>query len=228
MIKNSRLPKLFLLIFLLVSLVNVSAILFENTLWQIISKPLIIPALTICYLTGSKSWNWWYIFALFFSFAGDVLLMDKNNLFLFGIGSFLLTQLLYVFIITKKLRRPDRRTLLTAILPFLIFFLSLLSVLKPGLGDFMIPVVVYGLAISAFGVVSFLHYLQYKNKPASHLLAGALLFIASDSMIALNKFYQERPFYGAAIMITYIWAQYLIYTYMIRLKDPDQGPSPKT
>ena len=227
MINNSRLPSFFLLIFLLVSLVNVSAILFENTLWQSISKPLIIPALMACYMTASKSWNWWYIFALFFSFAGDVLLMDKNNLFLFGIASFLLTQLLYIFIITKKLRRPDGRALLTAILPFLLFFLTLLSVLRPGLGDFMIPVVVYGLAISVFGVVSFLHYLQYKDKPSGRLLAGALLFIASDSMIALNKFYQERPFYGAAIMITYIGAQYLIYTYMIRLKDPDQGPTPK-
>lgn len=213
------------MIFVLVSLVNVSGILFEKTLWQSISKPLIIPALIACYLAGSKSWNRLYVLALFFSFAGDVLLMDKNNLFLYGIASFLLTQLFYVFIIAKTLRKSDGRTMLIAMMPFLIFFLTLMSILKAGLGDFLIPVVVYGLAISVFGVVSFLNYLQHKDKPAIGLLTGALLFIASDSMIALNKFYAEKPFYGPAIMITYILAQYLIYTYMIRLRNPDQKPS---
>lgn len=213
------------MIFLVVSIVDVTAILFENALWQTISKPLIIPALMACYMAASKSRSILYLIALFFSFVGDVLLMDKNNLFIYGIASFLLTQLLYVLIISKKLRKTDGRTLLTGMIPFLIFFLTLMSVLKPGLGEFLIPVVVYGLAISVFGVASFLNYLQHKDKPAIHLLTGALLFIASDSMIALNKFYAEKSFYGPAIMITYILAQFLIYNYMLSLRNPDQEPA---
>lgn len=219
---NSPWPRFFISIFFVVSFVNVTAIFFGNTLWQTISKPLIIPALMACYIAGYKSWNKLYVLALFFSFAGDVLLMDKNNLFLFGIASFLLTQLLYVLIVAKQLVKSDGRTVIAAILPFLIFFLTLIAVLKPGLGNFFIPVLVYGLAISVFGVVVFINYLQNKDKPAIRLLAGALLFIASDSMIALNKFYEERAFYGVSVMITYILAQYLIYTYMIRLKVPNQ------
>lgn len=219
---NSPGPRFFISIFFVVSFLHVAAIFLGNTLWQTISKPLIIPALMACYIAGSKSWNKLYVLALFFSFAGDVLLMDKNNLFLFGIASFLLTQLLYVFIVAKQLVKSDGRTLIAAILPFLIFFVALIAVLKPGLGDFFVPVLVYGLAISAFGVVVFINYLQNKDMPAIRLLAGALLFIASDSMIALNKFYEERAFYGVSVMITYILAQYLIYTYMIRLKVPVQ------
>jgi uncharacterized membrane protein YhhN len=42
------------------------------------------------------------------------------------------------------------------------------------------------------------------------LLSGALLFIASDSMIALNKFYSPHMIYPVAIMLTYALAQYLI------------------
>ena len=225
MINTGRLQWFFLLIFLVASITNVIAILCENTLWQTISKPMIIPALIACFIYASKSKNVLYLIALFFSFVGDVLLMDKNNLFLYGIASFLLTQLLFVIIIAKKLKRSDGRTLFIAIMPFLLFFMTLISVLKPGLGDFFIPVVVYGLAISVFGVVSFLNYLQYKDKPAIHLLTGALLFIASDSMIALNKFYAEKSFYGPVIMITYILAQFLIYNYMLSLRNPDQGPS---
>jgi uncharacterized membrane protein YhhN len=219
---NSSWPRFFISIFFVVSFLDVAAIFFSNTPWQTISKPLIIPALMACYITGSKSWNKLYVLALFFSFTGDVLLMDKNNLFLFGIASFLLTQLLYVFIVAKQLVKSDGRTVIAAILPFLIFFLTLIAVLKPGLGDFFVPVLVYGLAISVFGVVVFINYLQNKDKPAIRLLAGALLFIASDSMIALNKFHEERAFYGVSVMITYILAQYLIYTYMIRLKVPVQ------
>ena len=48
------------------------------------------------------------------------------------------------------------------------------------------------------------------NRSDLILLTGALLFIASDSMIALNKFYSPHMIYPVAIMLTYALAQYLI------------------
>ncbi|MBL4643249.1 MAG: hypothetical protein JKY44_06630, partial [Flavobacteriaceae bacterium] len=43
----------------------------------------------------------------------------------------------------------------------------------------------------------------------------AILFILSDSLIALNKFYEPNELYGVTIMITYIFAQFLICKAMI-------------
>ena len=211
-----RLQRFFLLIFVLVSLTDIVAIVTGNSLWQTISKPLIIPALTAFYIAGSKSRNKLYILALIFSFLGDVLLLDKSNLFLFGIAAFLITQLLYIAIFSKGLGQSTLQKKLWALFPFSLFFIILISVLKPGLKEFFIPVVVYGLAISVFGSISLLKYLVKKNKASLMLFSGALLFILSDSMIALNKFHEPRAYYSVVIMLTYIAAQYLIGLFMLK------------
>ena len=211
-----RQQRFFLLIFVLVSLTDIVAIVTGNSLWQTISKPLIIPALTAFYIAGSKSRNKLYILALIFSFLGDVLLLDKSNLFLFGIAAFLITQLLYIAIFSKGLGQSTLQKKLWALFPFSLFFIILISVLKPGLKEFFIPVVVYGLAISVFGSISLLKYLVKKNKASLMLFSGALLFILSDSMIALNKFHEPRAYYSVVIMLTYIAAQYLISLFMLK------------
>jgi len=49
------------------------------------------------------------------------------------------------------------------------------------------------------------------NPPSfRYVFFGSILFLLSDSMIAINKFSTEFPLAGFWIMITYISAQYLI------------------
>ena len=209
--------------FILVSFLDVAGIFLENSLLQTICKPLIIPALIVWYLTKAEKVNKWYVTALFFSFIGDVLLLDKINFFIFGIAAFLITQLIYIFIFSKGLARINWKKKITSVIPFLLFYSVLISVLAPNLNDLLIPVMVYGIAISIFGTVAFLNYLADKSSLSMTLLQGAILFILSDSMIALNKFHEQQDFYPVTIMLTYIMAQYLIATYMLqsesRLKD---------
>jgi uncharacterized membrane protein YhhN len=90
----------------------------------------------------------------------------------------------------------------------------LLTLLKPNLGNLFYPVLVYGITISVFGLVATLNYVTKRTMPSRYLMLGAILFIASDSMIALNKFHDAQMFYPVAIMITYVLAQYLIYRFM--------------
>ena len=42
------------------------------------------------------------------------------------------------------------------------------------------------------------------------MVAGALLFVLSDSILAINKFYMPFDLAGTFIMLTYGFAQYLI------------------
>lgn len=184
-------------------------------------KPLIIPSLIALYLTAAERKNKFFLLALFFSFLGDVLLLDKSEMFLYGIGSFLITQLLYIFIFSKGLNKSDWNLRIRATGPFMIFYMVLIWFLYPGLGPFLIPVLVYGFAISVFGAVSLMNYLTRQKSLTRYLLSGAILFILSDTMIALNKFHTERSFYGVLIMITYIAAQYLITKYMLKLEKSD-------
>ncbi len=212
--KTNKLTKLFTILFFMVSFLDILGVVLQHDLLQNIFKPMIILSLISLYFVSVTTKNYWYVLALAFSFLGDVLLLDKNDLFLIGIAAFLLTQLLYIKIIWKLIKRSTVSQKLIAVIPFLIYLFILLFILHDNLNEFLIPVVVYGSAISVFGIVALLNYVVDKSENNRVLLFGAILFIASDSMIALNKFYQEKPFYGIAIMTTYVLAQYLIYLFM--------------
>ena len=188
-----------------------------NISWlQNIIKPLIILSLITLYYIAATERNKWYVLALFFSFLGDVFLLDKNGYFLLGIGSFLITQILFIKIIISQLRKVANHQIFISALPFTVYFIVLILIVKDNLNELLTPVIIYGITISVFGMVSLLYYLINKTKKSQLLLVGAILFIASDSMIALNKFHEPKFMYPVAIMITYILAQYLIYRFMVK------------
>lgn len=64
--------------------------------------------------------------------------------------------------------------------------------------------------------LAMLLYDMQDNRTARYLLTGAVFFIISDSVLAINKFYLS--FSGAAwiIMITYVLAQWLITEGLVR------------
>jgi uncharacterized membrane protein YhhN len=212
---NPKLSKVLITVFLIVSILDIVGVAMDYPVMQAVFKPMIMLSLMAAYYFSVTKINPWYLLAMAFSFLGDVLLMDKNNLFLAGIAAFLGTQLIYIFIIKKRLKKGRAKDLLISIVPFLIFYSLLISVLQKNLGTFMIPVMVYGMAISIFGMAALLLYLQNKDSITRMLLMGAILFIISDSMIALQKFHAARTWYPVVIMATYVMAQFLIFRFMI-------------
>ena len=73
-------------IFLAVVVLHIFGIL-SNDFLAFISKPFIITTLVIIYLVSVKKPNFWYVSALFFSFWGDVLLLFKDQFFLFKMSN---------------------------------------------------------------------------------------------------------------------------------------------
>jgi uncharacterized membrane protein YhhN len=79
-----------------------------------------------------------------------------------------------------------------------------------------LPVRIYGIVIS-FMLMLAMHMLFSKNKPAGRLMmTGALLFVISDSILAVNKFYQSFEIAGVVIVLTYGLAQLFIVEGAIR------------
>jgi len=157
------------------------------------------------------------LLAFFFSWVGDVLLMfsDKNEMFFFGgVGGFFVSQVLYILTFSsakKDGRKGFLRINIFWILPFALYLIGIFLYLLPGLSGIMIPVVlVYALSLigmSAFalnrkGLVSYNSFIL--------VFTGSIFFVASDSMLAINKFHAEIPNSGLLVMATYIVAQYLI------------------
>lgn len=216
--EKNKIIKGLTILFITISILDIIGV-GTNVSWlQIVFKPLIIPSLIALYYYSSEKVNKWYVFALLFSFLGDVLLMDKVNYFIFGIGAFLITQVLFIKIISSQLKKSTMTQKISAITPFLVFYLALIYVLKDNLNELFYPVAFYGFTISVFGMIALLNHLVSKNTSSKYLLIGAVIFIASDSMIALHKFHEPQMVYPVAIMVTYILAQYLIYKFMVKSK----------
>jgi len=198
-------------------IVNLVSIQLESENLQFISKPLIVLTLIAYFLSETKSYNSkldkWFVSALSFSWLGDVLLMfqEKNALFfLLGLSAFLIAHIFYIvfFHNIKTREKVSSRWLL--LLPVVIYYAVLIGILYPHLADMKIPVPVYGIVIS-FMLLLALHMLFIKNKSAGQwMMFGAVLFIASDSVLAFNKFYQSFEAAGIIIMITYGLAQFFI------------------
>lgn len=206
-------------IFFAVSLLHLTGIIIHNALLQAITKPLLMPVLLTVYIVSVSKINKWYTAALLFAFLGDVFLMDKDRYFIIGIALFLVTQLMYIKIISSRLRRSTGLEKTLAILPFVLYYVLLITSIKKNLNELLLPVMIYGLVISVFGILATLNYVTSRTKNTLLLFSGAVIFIASDSMIALNSFYRPQPYYGFLIMFTYIAAQYLIFRYMIQEKS---------
>ncbi|MBL4939753.1 MAG: lysoplasmalogenase, partial [Lutibacter sp.] len=182
-------------------------------------KPLILASLLVLYTFSVSKRNKWYLLALIFSFLGDVFLLFEGKLFfMIGLVSFLIAHILFIKIILGWLTKSSLYNVVVAFIPFLITFSGLIYVLKDSLNELLIPVIIYGITISMFGVVSLLNLLNTKTTKALWMFFGALVFITSDSILAINKFYFSKEIFEILVMVTYIVAQYLIYRSMILKK----------
>ena len=176
-------------------------------------------SLIALYTFSVSNRNKWYLLALIFSFLGDVFLLFEGKLFfMIGLVPFLIAHILFIKIILGWLTKSSLYNVVGAFIPFLITFSGLIYVLKDSLNELLIPVIIYGITISMFGVVSLLNLLNTKTTKALWMFFGALVFITSDSILAINKFYFSKEIFEILEMVTYIVAQYLIYRSMILKK----------
>jgi len=211
--------------FLVYTIIGTLEVLAEATAYaplRYLTKPLLMPVLLWAYASAvsNRKDRIFQLMAasLIFSFSGDVNLMfEKNNpvFFLLGLGSFLITHLLYIDVFRRSMH-GDPLSGLKQKLPFMaitiIYCAGLMSYLFPLLGELKVPVLIYGLAIFSMGFMGILRLNPIQHRPALITLLGAVLFVLSDSCIALNKFAfgGQMPWAAVSIMTLYISAQYFI------------------
>ena len=159
--------------------------------------------------------NWFLAAALLLSALGDFFLgiqrlgtLNGEELFLLGLGSFLIVHFVYIALFRQYPVVSRWRTNLARIggmLAIVVALTAVLGILRHSLGSMLIPVVIYSLVLCGMGICAMLADM---GSPLSAF--GTLLFISSDAMIAISKF--GRSFSGSdqLIWITYYLAQFLI------------------
>jgi uncharacterized membrane protein YhhN len=188
-----------------------------------VTKPAILVSLIAYFLTSSnhlnKTLKLLTLFALLFSLLGDVLLMfvhKSEGYFMFGLIAFLLAHIMYIIVFLKH-KNPNKNPYVFTLIA-LLYAAILFYIMFDGLGDMLYPVTVYMLVILTMAITAFLR--QGKVLPLSYTLVflGALLFMLSDSILALNKFYKPLPLSNISIMLTYALAQYFIVLGLLKNK----------
>jgi len=209
--------KVWIIVYLAVLAVDLFAVYSGNEKLRYFSKPLLMLLLVAYFIFGTNLFisilKKWMVMALLFSWAGDVLLMFESsnaNFFIFGLVAFLLAHIFYIILFDKIRVNEKFKQSLFPLLPIAVYYILLISLLQPHLGGMQKPVSIYGLVISI--MLSFaIDLWRLKDKTTSFLMIfGALLFITSDSLLAINKFYKQFEYAGIAVMSTYGFAQLLI------------------
>ena len=207
----------FLYLFVAFLLVNLLGIQLQNEVMQVYSKPFIIPSLIFYFHLSTRNISSklkrWIVGALFFSWIGDVLLIfhERDSLFfLLGLSAFLIAHIFYILFFHNVKAKENIQSRWWLLVPVVVYYGVLIKVLYPYLADMKVPVPVYGIVIS-FMLLLALHMIFLKQKSAGfRMMIGAILFIASDSVLAFNKFYEPFESAGTIIMLTYGLAQLMI------------------
>lgn len=161
--------------------------------------------------------------ALLFSWIGDVILLFADIAeiyFILGLLAFLIAHLSYCVLFNKQIIGEIQiNKILFAVGSLLIAFYltAMILVLIPRLGELKIPVIIYAAVISTMLLFAFNGYLIWKKPGALYIFLGAVAFVASDSILAFDKFYAPIQKSSFFIMLTYLVAQYLIVVGIIKL-----------
>jgi len=147
----------------------------------------------------------WFVAAFILSLAGDVFLL-KASRFVPGLIAFLLSHLCFIVGFFERGMNPSWAMLgaLAVSISLVPVAPKLLSAIHEGSEPaLLVPVVVYMTVISAMAIAA-------AGAGPWVALAGAWIFMASDSTLAWNRFVQASRSREIAVMVTYYLAQILL------------------
>lgn len=224
----------FAILYILDGILNILAENRANNILLYSTKILLMPLLAIYFFQQIKNIKQYrsIYFALFFSWIGDILLMFPRNesnpstvklLFVFGLVAFLIAHLNYIIHFVKEVKDKNKATVIIEkpylILPFVVYGFLMLYFLFPGLGTMKLPVIIYTLIILLMAMAAFNRKNIVQTTSFEFVFIGAVLFVISDSCIAINVFYKPFNFARFVIMSTYIVAQFLIIFGILKSKE---------
>ena len=169
--------------------------------------------------------NWRPVLAgLVTAWAGDVMLslsVTRPVFFIIGLVFFLCTHLSYIVYFT----RYERNTFLVlkkkplVFVSILLYAVLILVIVGSHAGPLLVPVIVYTMVICAMMLQSLAASPNMQAGAGKFFIAGAVIFIISDSLLAVNKFYRPFEWADFLVMLTYGIAQLLIVTGTTRNND---------
>ncbi len=204
----SNLPDTYPIIFILLVTASILSKYFFRKYYYIFK---LLPMAAVIYLPihqGSELDSLFGIFimsGLLFSIGGDILLLWPVKYFKAGLVLFLIAHLFYSFsfyIVSLNIRYE-------AFVLYALYGYFIYKYLKDSLDKMQVPVIIYITVISVMGGLGLNQFANSSFEYSFQLFSGSVLFIISDSVLAINKFKNKFRSAEFIILSTYYTAQLL-------------------
>ncbi|HEY0333727.1 MAG TPA: lysoplasmalogenase [Stenotrophomonas sp.] len=185
----------------------------EGLRWlHYLCKPAATLVIIVRALQGARGpYRRWLLVGLVLSLGGDICLMLPIDAFVAGLAAFLLAHVAYIC----ALRHGVRLSALCMTAPVLAIYAGgNLFGLWPHLPDSLrMPVIAYTVVLASMAAMAFARALKPPRgaRRGTGLAAlGALLFVASDSLLAWDRFAGPLPWATAGLLASYYAAQWCL------------------
>lgn len=164
---------------------------------------------------GSPSYRRAVLAGMLLSCAGDIALMLPMDAFVPGLLAFLLAHLCYIVAFRDGLR-AGRGLLAAAVLLGAVAVLNVMGLWPHLPAPMRTPVMAYVVVLASMAVLALARVwarpqaAEPEPCSARWAAAGALLFVASDSLLAWDRFAGGLPLASLLVLSTYYAAQYAI------------------
>ncbi len=162
--------------------------------------------------------QWGMVVGLGFSALGDAFLMQQRDLFVAGLGSFLVAHLCYLWAFTSDSPLAQRK------LPFAVYGVigvALVFWLWPQVpGKLRLPVSLYAATITTMAAQAASRALVNRDSGATLAAVGAALFVVSDAVLAARRFGQPIDHGHLIVLGTYFGAQAGLALSVVLCREP--------
>ena len=181
-----------------------SALYYLTTPWRPFAGSWAVKAASVALLAvvahrkGARGLAW----ALAFSALGDAVLEYSPNWFIGGLAAFLIAHIIYTVVFVRRWRGVRVSAGAVAVVIYSCVFAAWLL---PEVGTIVLPVAIYVAAITAMVASAFMA--RFSNRWVE---IGAVLFLISDTVLAVDRFRMPVPLPDWIIWPSYYVGQYLI------------------
>lgn len=151
----------------------------------------------------------WFSLGILFSLGGDVFLMLPREQFIPGLIAFLLAHIAYIIGFSPQLSEINLSSLAVGIvvaISSIVIYRRIATGLRAHANrSLIIPVSIYVIVISLMGFSALLTLTNedWEALPALLVSAGAILFMLSDTILAMNKFVAPVKYGQLVVIIAY-------------------------
>ena len=207
--------KIFIIIFFfIIAIGDILNVRNDRVKLRYLTKPLLVPLLILFYIMNTTKIEQIIIYALLCCFFGDFFLLfaRKKLFFIAGLLSFLAGHFFYTiaFLKTTSFLSNIPGWFYLSLIPYIFYGFFIYYRLNPYLSSMKIPVIAYLNIILFMSFASFTRIWEINGIAFWFPFVGSIMFIVSDTLLAIRVFKYKIMRGWISVMIFYICAQLLI------------------